>query len=81
MSAACEGHIEVSDESFSQLRTRYGDDSIGFVAELAKKNAERKVMHGILSDAGIPDTTPEGRALCLVARLAMLAEAVRLLSK
>jgi hypothetical protein len=72
----CIGHDEPVAEDWTRLKQRYGDDTIGFVAELAKKNDERKLMHAILTDAGIASETPQGRGLCLVARLAMLAEKV-----
>jgi hypothetical protein len=70
----CIGHQEPAPESWAQLETRYGEDGIGFVAELAKKNGERKLMHEMLNTAGVPTKTPEGRDLCLIARLAIFTE-------
>jgi hypothetical protein len=72
MAVQCEGHVTVSDESYGRLLQRYKGDSPGFVAELAKKNAERKLLHEMLSEAGIPSETHQGRELCLLARLALL---------
>lgn len=76
-SAACAGHHATPDEKYEDLRERYGSNPIGFVAELAKKNHERRIEHEILTSVDIPEYTEQGRALCLVARLAILAERVR----
>jgi hypothetical protein len=73
----CEGHVETPDEDYARLRERYGTDTVGFVAELAKKNSERKLMHQMLTTYGIPSETPEGRALCLLARLGIMGERLR----
>lgn len=74
MTVQCIGHVEVPDEKWEDLKDRYGQNPVGFVAELAKKNHERRIEHDILTSVGIPSETEQGRALCLVARLAILAE-------
>lgn len=73
MSVPCEGHVVVTDESYGRLLDRYKGDSPAFVAELAKKNAERKLLHEMLTEHGIPTQTHQGRELCLLARVALLA--------
>lgn len=70
----CEGHVSVPEERYEQLRSRYGENPIGFVAELGKKNYERKMMHEMLTTAGVPSQTEQGRELCLLARLAILCD-------
>lgn len=74
---ACEGHVGTTEESYSRLVGRYEGNPIGFVAELSKKNQERKLMHEILNSAGVPAANSQGRELCLIARVAILAEQVK----
>jgi hypothetical protein len=72
----CEGHVHAEDDRYGKLVERYGKDSIGVVAELAKKNQERKLMHEMLSSYGIPAETEQGRDLCLIARIAIALQRV-----
>lgn len=44
---------------------------VGIAAELAKKNAERRLMHEWLTEAGIPEQTSNGEGVCLLGRLAI----------
>jgi hypothetical protein len=71
---ACTGHVADEPARYDSLIRRYGENPIGIVAELAKKNQERKLMHEMLTAYGIAGTTSEDRELCLVARLAILLE-------
>ena len=71
---ACEGHLPENRERYESLLARYGSNPIGLVAELAKKNDERKLMHEMLSAYGIRSKTDQGRELCLAARLAIALE-------
>lgn len=70
---ACDGHVGTTEENYSRLARRYEGNPVGFVAELSKKNQERKLMHEILTSAGIPSQTTDGRDLCLLARVAVAA--------
>ncbi|HSE44005.1 MAG TPA: hypothetical protein VLA89_01615 [Gemmatimonadales bacterium] len=73
MSIECAGHVKASEESYGRLLNRYKGDSPAFVAELAKKNAERKLLHEMLTEHRVPNQTHDGRELCLLARVAILA--------
>lgn len=41
----------------------------GMAAELLKLHEERKLMHQMLTDAGIPETSADGERTCLIGRL------------
>ena len=47
----------------------------GLAAELLKKDLERKAMHEMLSEAGIPEhSNGSGEGICLLGRLAVLID-------
>jgi hypothetical protein len=71
---ACVGHEPDEPERYDSLIRRYGETPVGLVAELAKKNQERRLMHEMFSAYGIREVTSENRELCLVARLAIALE-------
>jgi len=48
---------------------RYGSDVTLMAGELAKKNAERKFIHEMLTEYGVPTDSANGEGMCLQNRI------------
>jgi len=64
----------LSGTSVKGIMERYGDVAVLIAGELAKKNAERKMMHEMLNEAGVPANSANGEAMCLLNRVNYLAD-------
>lgn len=56
---------------------RYDNPAVGLAAELMKKDSERKLMHAMLTEAGIASESRSGEGICLIGRLAVLVNLVK----
>lgn len=64
--------IEVEESGIQNVleRLREAIGMTGLIGELLKFNEERKLMHEMLTEAGVPDLAPgDGQAMCLIGRL------------
>lgn len=59
-------------KSLAEYIGRYDDPAVGLAAELMKKDNERRLMHELLTEAGVPTTSRSGEGICLIGRLAVL---------
>jgi hypothetical protein len=51
--------------------------AVGLAAELLKYHNERALLHRMLTSAGIPETTPNGEAICLIGRMGVAVVRLR----